>query len=258
MKKIIITVAVLLSISAGAVSFLLSRKHKMPLVSENVNIPLFVDNLMSQERYKLNAVAFDSSSDNSRLRNLGFSSKSGVALDNGSAKAIYKLYEVYDSIYPNHQFVNFNCVAQILEKYGLALGSAATFVCDVPKNQIDSMESFKASYLMSRGTWYPIHDLEISMKDYETLNMGYGGVSQYLSNTHYKITNGLGALSKDRDLAKYAKLDFEKREGVKSFLMIAPETCFIGPKNSNGTFGSLKDPIVLQPVEGGYIIVTAW
>jgi hypothetical protein len=60
-------------------------------------------------------------------------------------------------------------------------------------------------------------------------------------------------------LYNYALIDREKRVAPKQYLIIAPKEWFMSDANADGFHGQLKkDPIVLYPVDGGYIIVTAW
>lgn len=259
MKKkkliLIVSISLLTILSVGAVAII---KHtKVPNVSENVNIPLFIDTLMKTQRTNV-FNSLDTTKTEYRLNKLGFNGKSNVPVDLHVLTAIKSLYEVYDAIYPNYQFINFKGVKELLDKYGLAIGSTDRFICDIPVNKIKDMENFKVSYLFDRASNYGLNDLDYSMETLSNENNGYGPINPYIKYTYDPITQGNGNLSKETDIVKYAKLDMEKRTEKKVFLIIAPKTCFKGESNINGNYSDIKDPIVLAPVEGGYIIVTAW
>lgn len=259
MKKSILLILLSVAITASAVTVFITRKSKVPIVSENVNIPDFIDTFMLHEKNRLYTLASDSNSENSRLTKLGFTAKSGNVFDYYTAKAVYNLYEVYDSIYPSHQFINFKGVSELMKKYGLVFGSTASFICDIPKEKVDSIESFKSSYIFDRASNYPLHDLNHSMEELANNGNGYGSLGGYINDTYARITKGLGKLGDEKNLAKYSVLDMVKRpQGTTTFFMIAPPHCFTGEVNEKGNYGGIKDPIVLAPVEGGYIIVTAW
>ncbi len=271
-KKVILSILAFVALSASAVVAVRYYNKPAPgskilktapVVSENINIPYFIDSTMRSERAILK-FSFDTAGTNGKLVKLGFSSKAKSPLDYNTGKAIYTLYQVYDSIYPNHEFINFRGVNELMKKYGLALGSVSSYIGEVPEDRLDSMLKFQPSFLYSRGYNYIIHDLEYGMEELANTNAGYGNIGDYLESTYLKITSGKGHLGPEKDLAKYSKMDMAKRPiGVENevFLILAPPSKFKdGDKNDNGTYGKapIKDPIVLAPVEGGYIIVTAW
>jgi hypothetical protein len=261
MKKTIIALLILIVVAtASAVTLTITRTRtpKVPEVTENVNIPYFIDTFMARQRLRVSDLT-DSNNVQSRLVKLGFSSKGGSSLDPLSAKAVEVLFEVYDSIYPNHQFINYKCVYELMKNYGLSMGTTDAFICDIPLNRIDSMENFKVSYIYDRPSNYSMHDMRIPMEEIASMGDGYGNLSGYIKDTYYHITSGEGALGKEKDLVKYSMIDMVKRP-MKSttFFVLAPSSCFNVEANSAGNHAPVKDPIILAPVEGGYIIVTAW
>lgn len=259
MKKYLVIILSILVLTASAVTYTLRKNSKVPVVSEHLNIPHFIDTLMLHDRYALAQIAEDTGSINARLTKLGFTSKSGRALDRYTAKALSTLHEVYDNIYPNHQFVNYRCVDELMKRFGLSFGAVSAYIGDIPLDKIDSMEKFKPSFIYDRNSHYPLHDLSTTMAEQAAQHNGYGNIIGYLNDAYGRITNGRGALGKETDLVKYSILDMIKRPVNSTvFFILAPASHFNGEANEAGNFGEVKDPIVLAPVEGGYIIVTAW
>lgn len=257
-KKILIGTVILFTLCATAMTYNHFSQPKTPKVSENPNIPLFIDTMMKNQRYIL-INSLDTNSINYRLNKLGFNAKSENPLDPYTTLAVKTLYDVYDSIYPNNQFINFKGVKKLLDTFNLYIGSTDLFICDIPHEKIKEMENFKFSYLYDRTTHYGMDDLTYRYDELSDFNGGYGMINAYVQNTYIPITSGEGNLSNEKDLVKYSKLDMKENSiETKTFLIIAPKTCFKGQVNEAGNFGTIKDPIVLAPVEGGYIIVTAW
>ncbi len=259
MKKVLLFIVLFISITGIAATIFLTHKTRIPKVSENVNIPYFIDTLMEHEKNKMVLIASDSNSIESRLTNLGFTAKSGNVFNNYNAKAICALYDSYNTLYPTHQFINYRGVNEVMKKFGLVFGAANSFICDIPKGEIDSIESFKPSYIFDRNNWYPLHDLSFTMEELSNRDGGYGSIAEYINDTYYRISIGRGKLSKETNLPKYSLIDKESRP-LKStvYFLLAPAKCFNGEANYQGNYGDIKDPIVLAPVEGGYIRVTAW
>lgn len=253
---ILFAVTVLCSIAAAVTyNFITPSKPKTPIVSENINIPMFIDTSMKSERNR-NFRSLDTTSQEYKLGKLGFTAKSST-INTTDALIIETLHQVYDSFYPNHQFINHKVVNELIKKYGLAFGNTQEFICDVPTKELNQIDSFKINNLMDREEWWGAHDIDYTLEELATPNNGYG-----ISPLPDKIF----------EWAKVDKNDFKSNKKLMNFIMeyketyvprtqffmIAPPSCFRGNENAKGNFGEIKDPIVLAPVFGGYIIVTAW
>ncbi len=72
-KKVIITIigVVFVMLTASAVTYYIKNKSKVPSVSENINIPYFIDTTMKHER-KINDYSLDTTSKEYRMGKLGF------------------------------------------------------------------------------------------------------------------------------------------------------------------------------------------
>lgn len=261
MKKIILIALAFLTITASGVTYYIKHKSNVPVVSENANIPLFVDTFMLSVKNRTMELSIDSVSNSARLMKLGFTSKAQRTLDCNTAFALSVLQNVYDTIYPNHKFITYGCLSRLMKKYELSFGDVSEYIGEIPVDRIDSMEKFIPSYILDRSVFNLgiNHDLSIGIDEIVNSSGEFGNIGEYINRTYNRITNGQGFLGTECDLVKYAKLDLIKRPIKKtSFFIVAPSDRFEGSPNYNGTFGKIKDPIVLAPVAGGFIIVTAW
>lgn len=256
-KGTIFLIAFALCLGAAAVVFIPRFTGKVGKVSENLNIPMFIDTLMNNEKQKL-AIASDNNSESVRLANFGFN-RDGQVLDSRSAKALLTLHLVYEKIYPNQQFINYRCLANLLKKYDLSLGLPDRFMGNVPKYAIDSLENFQASFIYTRTGET---ERSFSTTELAVINKGYGPIGHYLEGIYDWITKGRGPLpNPDSNLVTYSLLDMKMRKrGPSPFFIVAPSSYFSGEANEKGVFGEVKvkDPLVLSPVVGGYIIVCSW
>lgn len=140
-------------------------------------------------------------------------------------------------------------VEKICKKYGLVCGDVSYYVGDVPEKNIIEMESF---VLME-----------------EDLRKVPHGWYEYKKGWHYPsyepVPNSkYGFIKRDWRIATFYETDlnktfhFEKDEfkicaSVKDF-----DTKSMRIEDGYKLNLNLPDPIVLQPVDGGYLIVTKW
>lgn len=169
-----------------------------------------------------------------RLINLGFS-KSAPVEQSAEAKKKQELairikhYQVY---YPNNKFIDEDSVKVICQKYGLVFGDSSQYKGDVPEKNIVEMEQFKLrnedkrrrtnmdDYL-DRHRWQSF--AQYSRRSFDDAPKE---IKVYYTQPPFKIC----APEKDFDMAFYVKKGYKLE----------------------------YDPIVLQPVNGGYLIVTKW
>lgn len=135
--------------------------------------------------------------------------------------------EYYRVTYPLNRFIDFDSVKRVCEKYGLLLCSASKYIADIPeKNQKE------------------IVDFRVKRKD---------------KRTPYELNNILLWYHQNICTAKFPDDYFEEKIRGEDILIMAPEHKL----NTEGMkkVGHIlknEDPIVLQPVRGGYLIVTSW
>jgi hypothetical protein len=191
MKKSILLILLSVAITASAVTMFVARKSKVPPVSENVNIPYFIDTMMSKERWTVNdyyrQVIAGTKTKEQRLSNLGFSSKSKMPLNDATIRGLYDLLNCYDSLYPNNQFINFKCASNLMKKYELEMGLVSSYIGEVPDFAVDSMENFIPPMVFSRAdgslNWRNMmwEATGTSIHEVATWGAGYGGIDSYIS-----------------------------------------------------------------------------
>lgn len=195
-----------------------------------------------------------------QLRSLGFtSSKPSVdsALDIKQKQDNEQLanhIEYYQTYYPNNKFITELEVEKICKKYGLLSGGAEYYTGDVPDKNVKEIASFKlrdedctkyeCGYFESHHTnsGYRCFISSVNGKGkygYLKNDMGWGRMLYSISDTeqkfHYeKPTFKICASVKDFDMNKMRVTDGYKLEQ------------------------NIPDPIVLQPVNGGYLIISKW
>jgi len=139
--------------------------------------------------------------------------------------------EYYKHTYPLNKFIDEQSVKVICEKYGLLLTRGNDYISDIPESNQKEIVLFK----VKRG------DIREPIEVYEGLFFpprAFG--SLVLSAT-------------ERD-----KFDEEMIKG-QNLLIVAPSHKLdLRGKEIKGHIVKIKDPIVLQPVKKGYLIVSSW
>lgn len=180
-----------------------------------------------------------------RLKSLGFSNAAPVAqsVENGQKQELASLIEYYQMWYPHNKFITEAAVKQICEKYGLVFGDATYYRGDVPEKNLLEMENFK---------------LRIEEKERRTNVDDYYQRQAFMGMAQSQ--RGLSNIGEIRRQPTYPPpTEITERFIQLPFKICAPEkdfdTRFMVKKDG---YKLEYDPIVLQPVKGGYLIVTKW
>lgn len=183
-----------------------------------------------------------------------------------SAKENAELVRYFSRNYPLNKFITENVVGEICKKYNLICGDVSCFKGFVPETKLKIIADFKVKD----------QDRVVGiLVDGQRRILSYVGESDFVKKECWNIhTGGTAAFNSNSDVSKY----FSKR--INSFFSVGGDYLqIIG--NANGS--SLKicapisdmdtkgmdlngyhltrhipDPVVLQPVVGGYLIVCAW
>lgn len=166
-------------------------------------------------------------------------------LDNN--QELVDLIQYYHIHYPNNKFITKNQVTQICDKYNLVCGSVELYKGFVPETKLKSMADFNLNlkeklYLDSDyfrsyqdgDMWFDFKRSVIDGVEYEK-EQASRNTNSY-RYTHYQCINDkfeICAPIKDMDM---------KNHTLKGRFLV---------KN-------IPDPVVLQRVSGGYLIITAW
>jgi hypothetical protein len=210
----------------------------------------------------------------SRLKKLGFGSAAPVKKNEGQVekerkgKELADLILYYQTWYPGNKFITEQEVERICKKYGLLCGAVSNYIGDVPEKNLREIEAFK----LRDEEMLPGYDYDYSMPlqtigiqnrfEQDTRRMGLGDwmrdeqlrqreqflrMQQEFVSRLYSTPSPVKATVKGK-----RKPEFKICAPVKDF-----DTTMM--RVSDGyKLESIPDPIVLQPVKGGYLVVSKW
>jgi len=202
------------------------------------------------------------------LSSLGFNMSSDVKkakpiIEAGArAKEVSRLIMEWQFQYPNHKFITTEMVTKICEKYGLICGPVGRYTGFVPAKNLADISNFEKTVFKHRehrlGDIVDLTEAKFNNKDavraeYPDLMVPADRLevdrlysrykTRYLSMVWGKTTTinvpNLAICAPEKDM----NLKGLKKKG-KFFTLI--------------TTRHIPDPVVLKPVFGGYLIVTAW
>jgi len=180
-----------------------------------------------------------------RLRELGFFKAAPVSqsIENKKNEALAAQIEYYQIHYPNNKFITEDLVKSICEKYGLVFGDAHYYKGDVPEKNIKEMESFKLrDEEKERRT--NIDDYYMHAQRQASFDQLSNAINRRPVYNHHRISNP------PSEVRGY----FVQHP----FKICAPEKDFDMSVYVRKGYKLEYDPIVLQPVKHGYLIVTKW
>lgn len=193
-----------------------------------------------------------------RLKNLGFRQSKAVSENEETILKEKKSKEVADSImyfnqwYPYNKFITEEEVKSICLKYKLVCAEVRLYKGDVPDKNLLEIESFKLREedKLQRSNHDDYLDSRFRQVQMNSLS-NFGGLGQSFG---FRPTSS-------------SLTDFNPPKEIK-FRSITPELkicAFAKDFDTSGMIVSegyklinIPDPIVLQPVKGGYLIVSKW
>lgn len=194
-----------------------------------------------------------------RLKKVGFVSAkkaveaSEIIYEKQKNEELAKLIEYYQINYQNNKFITEDKTKQICQKYGLLCAETKYYVSDVPEKNLSEIESF-----------------ELKESEMEKINYGWfkwehttNGSYLMSSSKEYGGAWGYSEIVRGRSSSFYQKDETETHHFIKPELKICASIKDFNTKNMRIEDGyklqlNLPDPIVLQPVKGGYLIVSKW
>lgn len=190
-----------------------------------------------------------------RLASLGFNKtrEAVVAIETenklATTKEVAELVLYYQTNYPNNKFITEEQVKQICEKYGLVCGDTTMYKGFVPEKKLKEIESFSVkkneqipfTAYYHNGKW-----VEITI----------GKAEEYIRWRKEDISN----TSSMHSNAFWCQQDFKVRikSGYKICAPLKDMDIPLTHKLYEYKIEHIPDPVVLQPVNGGYLIVCAW
>lgn len=190
---------------------------------------------------EVNSVEFPDVSISSELSLLGFRFTENVLRDNvlidkiSEAKLSEQNLKYYQTYYPNNKFITSKLVETICAKYGLVHGGVEYFIGSIPQKNAKEIINFK-------------------MRDED----GYQFPCFWKADSGVKIW-GYNNWNRDNFVPLYDETIKSVFGGRKRLSICATEKDFdMTYLKKVGVNLQLKDPIVLQEVTGGYLIISKW
>lgn len=182
-----------------------------------------------------------------------------------------RMIRYYNFAYPFNRFISQDSVKVIIKKYKLVLAKASDYIAEIPEKNQREIVNFK---VMRKDVREPDEIREgwgiLSFPSYiGFLDLGIGSGSYYQELNKLKF----GQLMNQPEFDDYRRIEKERlkriasekkakdRERIpgKDLLIVAPQhkLNMKGREIKDGIL-RIKDPIVLQPVHMGYLIVSSW
>lgn len=177
-----------------------------------------------------------------KLEKLGFTKLNSVIEYNKKIKKItqakkeVELINYYKRNYPNNKFINESELGRICKKYGLILGSTSDYIGDIPIKNRKEILNFSLK----------------DERDYQYFYKDRFGDSHYIS---FEMYNNY---SEDNNV--YNVYYYTTGKITKLIIVATPNLFDLKNKviHNYRITQKQKDPIVLHPVNGGYLIVSKW
>lgn len=198
-----------------------------------------------------------------RLQRLGFTnSRAAVDADTVKKMKVEKkkqaeTVEYFRTFYPNNKFITEELVKKICEKYNLVFGAINHYKGDVPEKNITEMENFKLREEDKDDCFdyedYDYHRLE-TMSSMPALQ----NLERRINERQFMYERAMMRMQTQFPVYKATPNGKKTQQGFK---ICAPETDFDMTymiRSGHKIELHIPDPIVLQPVKNGYLIVSKW
>lgn len=191
-----------------------------------------------------------------RLKNIGFTaakdavSVSAIIEEKKKSTELANLIEYYQQWYPNNKFITDEVVKEICKKYNLLFGDSNRYNGSIPDKNITEIESFvlRVEDMVKRSNLDDYFDRQSRMVQ-----------MQYISQL-YNSSIGGGFNNPKPKYESAIPNEITYRTEKPPFKICAPESDFDtrGMQKDGHELKLIPDPIVLQPVKGGYLIISKW
>lgn len=190
-----------------------------------------------------------------------------------TTKEVAELVMYYNTNYPNNKFITEEQLKAICEKYGLIFGDISMYKGFVPENKLSLIEDFKLKKEDKSKLWFEITESNngpnvklplsyISEKDLTERGLSCFTTKDRLNCFYIKGSFANSDLCKPEICELFNGLKYVKATIVENKLkIVAPAKDMEIPKGKEVVgykIQDIPDPVVLQPVKGGYLIVCAW
>jgi hypothetical protein len=184
-----------------------------------------------------------------RLKRLGFNSAKPVAETKEQEEVEKKSNDLANKIvyfqqfYPSNKFITEQEAERICKKYGLALGPVGRYIGDVPEKNLREIEQFQ----LRQEDGQPVYN-------YSRARGVFGGLSGYSSSQNIERMYSMVMQQATQYIAEPTEKtmipEYKICASIKDF-----DTSMMRVEKG---YKLIDDPIVLCPVNGGYLIVSKW
>lgn len=178
------------------------------------------------------------------LESLGFTAVKGLTDARSSqdklikAKAEANRILYFQQTYPQYKYITAPQIKSICDKYGLAWGNVSKYIGEVPSKNVGEILKFKQNNPVKPEDWR-YHKTYIGAMSYDIIEITKSEYDSYRgTNPSYRV----------------------RVEHTTSFDICAPikDMNLDRSEKVNGRYQDIPDPVVLFPVRGGYLIISAW
>ena len=193
-----------------------------------------------------------------RISSLGFTAAKPaveaqkIVTEKREKESLAGLIRLYQQVYPFNKFITEDVVKIICKKYNLVFGKAEWYIGDIPEKNVLEMENFKLreeDYEKNYNSWYSYKDRYFQHEGSEKNDRA----SYYGYPKWREVFGGQEFVHRPKDEAVHlVRIPFK---------ICAPRKDFIKNLDLTDTYNlslNIPDPVVLQPVIGGYLIITKW
>lgn len=169
------------------------------------------------------------------------------------ARARAKLIADYAVRYPNKKFISTEEMDKICKDYKLLLGADQHYTGSIPERSMKEIVAFKLKEedeIYYKGTWRAIESLKAD-KTKGVIDWSEISKDQYMRDTN----EGKNLVQNSKRTHYISNKDY--------FMVAAPKSMFqiegmVQEGNTLKKVVEVDDPVCLQPVKFGYIIVAVW
>lgn len=267
-------------INKNSIETLIDNNNSYPSVVKEIHNEFYnaADKLLEEAKQILKEAESKDIEKGQRLKKLGFIKAQQVNESEQIfekqilSKKQIKLISYYSQYYPNNKFITQEQVKNICEKYNLVLGQVEWYKGFVPEKKLLEIENFKLlpseQYIIISNKGYIFKNAEIR-KERNYYHIFPKGADKY--TYAFQSDNGIDFYgSDDKSLFPENKYEVNDWSGHSPFKVINSSFMICAPLKDMDLTGKrieikqgyiiqeIPDPVVLKPVDGGYLIVTAW
>jgi len=171
----------------------------------------------------------------------------------------------YKVDFPGFKFITYKQAAELCKKYKLVIGAISEFTGFVPEKNLQQIEEFRDNFRDKIFT--PHHITRITLYSHASSKENHARLRTWQEENPFVIGRTSNSKLSEKIFGDAFQIsNIESELSPSSFQIAAPKGDFIdtGKKTVGHVLMNMMviskdpDPIVMYPVDMGYIIITAW